>query len=294
MTEEGRVAAADVVVATGLPIVDLGEFFARTTPKAHLVLGARVNGAAPSGMFISLDEPTHSMRWEERADGTWLVVVGPKFQPGSQDTVTGFAELEAFAREHFPVISVEHRWWNMDFYSVEGMPYVGPMTEETPHLYVATGFSGWGLTTGTVAARVIADAITGTESEWASTFRSTRPVISDESPIASAVGFVKENLVTAKAFVSDRLSPPVDLAALPPGSGVVTHIDGEQVAVSRDDDGRLHAVSAVCTHLGCVVDWNAAMRTWDCGCHGSCFTADGAVLRGPARHDLEARTEHIQ
>jgi Rieske Fe-S protein len=60
----------------------------------------------------------------------------------------------------------------------------------------------------------------------------------------------------------------------------------EKVAVYRDGGGHLHEVSAVCTHMQCVVRWNAAERTWDCPCHGSRFGLDGKVLHGPAVDDL--------
>ena len=61
------------------------------------------------------------------------------------------------------------------------------------------------------------------------------------------------------------------------------------MAVSRNDDGKVHAVSARCTHLGCILAWNDAERSWDCPCHASRFAADGSVLQGPAVHPLEGR-----
>lgn len=292
-TAEGTVTATDVIVATGLPIRDDGTYYARTAPKAHLTLAARVRGEAPEGMFISVDEPTHSMRWQQRDGETWLVLVGPKFQPGSIDTAEGFRDLEQYARTYFPVESVEYRWWNEDFYSVEGMPYVGLATEATAHLYVATGFSGWGLTTGTASARILADVITGAPNPWADAFASTRSPLFSDSPFASAVEFVKGNLATLKELVSSYLPQHGDVAALAPGDGTVIEVDDEQIAVSRAEDGSLRVLSATCTHLGCTVSWNRAMQTWDCGCHGSCFSADGAVLRGPAVEDLEVLTGQV-
>jgi 3-phenylpropionate/trans-cinnamate dioxygenase ferredoxin reductase subunit len=74
-----------------------------------------------------------------------------------------------------------------------------------------------------------------------------------------------------------------------PGRGRVVQIGDEKIAAYRDPEGTLHAVSAVCTHLRCIVDWNAADRTWDCPCHGSRFDFEGHVLRGPASKDLDAK-----
>jgi Rieske Fe-S protein len=59
--------------------------------------------------------------------------------------------------------------------------------------------------------------------------------------------------------------------------------------VFRDDAGAVHAVSPVCTHMGCTVTWNTAETTWDCPCHGSRFTCDGQVIEGPAVKDLEPK-----
>lgn len=288
-TVGGRVTAQDVVIATNLPIIDRGQYFARAVPRAHLVLAARVSSAA-DGMFISVDEPTRSMRWTERSDGLWLVLTGPRFPPGSQDTVRGFQDLEEFVRQYFPVESVDYRWWNEDYYSVDGMPYVGTVGPDTPRLYLATGFSGWGITNGTVAGRILADSITGVSNEWASAFDSNRPAIADGSPFASVGRVLKEGFSAAQDFLVGHLGAPgrTDFSALAAREGAVMEIGDEQVAVSRDADGALHAVSAICTHLGCVLAWNRAMQTWDCGCHGSCFTADGQVLRGPAVEDLES------
>ena len=72
---------------------------------------------------------------------------------------------------------------------------------------------------------------------------------------------------------------------LAPGQGKVT---AEHVALCKDELGKLHAVSSVCTHMGCDVEWNGDDKTWDCPCHGSRFAPDGKVLRGPASRPLPA------
>lgn len=71
-----------------------------------------------------------------------------------------------------------------------------------------------------------------------------------------------------------------------PGEGKVVEWDNKQVAVYKDDSGNITRLSAVCTHLGCIVDFNSEEKTWDCPCHGSRFNVDGSVLRGPAQKPL--------
>ncbi len=141
------------------------------------------------------------------------------------------------------------------------------------------------MSNGSAAGIMLADRIAGRPNPYADLFDSTRL-----NPRQSVKELVKENANVAKRFVGDRLRTEtrsvVDLA---PGEAAVLVEGTERVAVYRDDDGTLHAVSPVCTHLGCTVTWNTAETTWDCPCHGSRFTCDGQVIQGPAVKDLEAR-----
>jgi Rieske Fe-S protein len=77
--------------------------------------------------------------------------------------------------------------------------------------------------------------------------------------------------------------------ALAPGQAGIVRRGASKVAAYREEDGTLHTVSAVCTHLGCQVKWNEAERSWDCPCHGSRFDPTGRVIQGPAVKDLEQK-----
>jgi Rieske Fe-S protein len=153
-------------------------------------------------------------------------------------------------------------------------------------LWVATGFLKWGLTNGTAAAMILSDLIAGRKNEWAKLFDSTRV-----KPLASAAELVKENLNVGRRFLGDHLARPDarSFDALAPGEGAIVRDGTRKVAAYRDEEGELHAVSAVCTHLGCQVKWNRAERSWDCPCHGSRFDVDGEVIQGPAVKGLEPR-----
>ena len=91
-----------------------------------------------------------------------------------------------------------------------------------------------------------------------------------------------------RRFVADRLRRGT-LDGLAPGEGRIVRDRLGQAAVHRDESGALHAVSARCTHMGCIVEWNTAEKRWDCPCHGSRFAIDGRVLEGPAVDPLEPR-----
>jgi nitrite reductase/ring-hydroxylating ferredoxin subunit len=142
------------------------------------------------------------------------------------------------------------------------------------------------MTNGTAAALILTDAILGRPNAWADLYDAKRL-----KPLAAGGKFLRANAAVAAHFVGDRLrrGEDVDLAELGRGEGVIIGQRGRKTAVHRDDDGRLHAVSPVCTHMGCHLSWNPVERSWDCPCHGSRFTGEGAVIQGPATRDLARR-----
>jgi glycine/D-amino acid oxidase-like deaminating enzyme/nitrite reductase/ring-hydroxylating ferredoxin subunit len=290
-TERHEVRAASVVLATHLPFLDRGAFFAKCHPEREYVLGVALDEPAPRGMYISTEQPTRSVRQHPLGDGELLILGGDSHKTGQdENTERHYAAIERFVRERFAVRSVDYRWSTQDHMSVDQVPYIGKLRRGSGRLYVATGFNKWGMTTGTVAGAVIRDQILGRHNEWSKLFDATRL-----KPLASAKGFVKENANVARRFVQDRVTrrPPSSAHELGPGEGEVISIGRKQVAVSRDSDGELHAVSARCTHLGCVVSWNTAEASWDCPCHGSRFAQDGSVLEGPAVDALEDRSGEL-
>ena len=147
--------------------------------------------------------------------------------------------------------------------------------------FVATAFGKWGMSTSMVAADVIADLIDGRDNPTAE--------ILDARRILPTVGrtMVKNNAKVAKRFVGDRVAAlHSSEERLAPGTGVVVRRGSSLVAMACDMAGQTHMVGAACTHLGCIVGFNAGEQTWDCPCHGSRFTVDGEVLDGPAREPL--------
>lgn len=285
-TQGGEVVAGDVVVATLLPFVDLGSFFAKTHPMHSYAMAVRIDGDVPQGMYLGADTPTRSVR-PVRLDGpdggVGLILGGESHKVGQGGgTEQYYANLQAWARTTFPVRSVEYRWSAHDYIPVDSVPYVG-RSPRSQRVHVATGFKKWGMSNGTAAGMILADTLTGRDNPWAEVFDATRVDVK-----GSAKEFVSENLDVGKRFVKDHLArltaPATDHLA--PGQGGLVSLEGEDVAAYRRPDGTLVAVSAVCTHLGCTVAWNPAETTWDCPCHGSRFSCEGAVLYGPAVTDL--------
>jgi glycine/D-amino acid oxidase-like deaminating enzyme/nitrite reductase/ring-hydroxylating ferredoxin subunit len=284
-TDSGAtVRAGHVIVATHLPILDRGLYFARSHPERSYVLLARLRGGVPQGMYLSDESPSHSLRSVVAGGEELLMVGGESHKAGQANPVERYGALEAWARERFDVESVEHRWATQDNMPADGLPFVGRLWPPSDRLLTATGMRKWGLAMGTASARILADAVAGVEHPWAGTFSPTRL-----HPLAGGTDFVKENFNVGFHFFADRLSLRSSTEQLAPGDGAVVGDGLAQRAVYRDEGGNLKSLSARCTHLGCIVRFNGAEKTWDCPCHGSRFSLDGSVIEGPAVHPLEER-----
>ncbi|HYK87313.1 MAG TPA: ubiquinol-cytochrome c reductase iron-sulfur subunit [Acidobacteriota bacterium] len=72
----------------------------------------------------------------------------------------------------------------------------------------------------------------------------------------------------------------------------VAYIAEQQVYIVRSPEG-FYAVSAICTHLGCVTQWKQDLDLIACPCHGSKFQRDGSVVTGPAPRSLPHYAIHL-
>ncbi|MDG5820140.1 FAD-dependent oxidoreductase [Natronococcus sp. A-GB7] len=286
-TERGTVRAKHVVLATGFPIRDRAGYFARMHPKRSYVLGIRLDGEPPEGMYYRSGDPYRSVR-TYRDDGEELLLVGGENHKTGQggSTADRYRRLESWARERFPVDEIAYRWSTQDYKPVDKVPFIGRAGAGTENVSVATGFRGWGMTNGTAAGRLLAAEIDGEPVPELDLFDPLRL-----TPKASLGKTLTENADTASEFVTDWFQTLVtpDLTALEPGEAKIVRKGGKPIACARDENGEVHAVSAVCTHMYCLVEWNDAEESWDCPCHGSRFDPDGEVLEGPANEDLPAR-----
>ncbi|MFD9292765.1 FAD-dependent oxidoreductase [Streptomyces sp. NPDC060030] len=289
-TERGtKITARDVVVATHYPVFDRALQFARLSPRRELVVAAPLPAAgAPEHMYITNDMGKRSVRTAPLdAEQRLLIVTGESFTPGTGDAGERFKKLDAWMHEHFRVGATAYRWAAQDNDASDGVPLVGPFHPGARHVYVATGFGGWGMSGGAMAGQLLAATLTGAVPDWAGLYDPRRlwPTLREGATL------LKQQAEVARHLVGDRLKTThVDsVAEIAPGSGAVVRIEGRRCAVYRDEDGTAHAVSARCTHLGCLVAFNEAETAWECPCHGSRFNIAGEVLQGPALRPLLPR-----
>jgi glycine/D-amino acid oxidase-like deaminating enzyme/nitrite reductase/ring-hydroxylating ferredoxin subunit len=278
------VTASAIVVATNSPINDLVAIHTKQAPYMTYVVGARVpRGSVEDALFWDTLEAYHYVRLQPLDVEYDLLIIGGEDHKSGQadDADERHLRLIDWARERFPLGEIEFTWGGQWMESIDGLAFIGRNPLDSDNVYVVTGDSGMGMTHGTIAGMLLTDMILGRENPWEELYDPSRKTL------AAAGQFVKENVNVAGQYL-DWLTPgevkSVDEIAR--GTGAIVRRGMAKIAACRDDDGKLTELSAVCPHLGCLVHWNNAERSWDCPCHGSRFHADGEVVNGPANVNL--------
>lgn len=275
VTERGSVRAKEIIVATNLPFGDGGLYAGRCYAHRSYVVAGKSPVAPLDATFVSVDEPMRSILTVD-VEGTSYVLAGGEGHPATEsvDSAERYRRLAAFARDRLGAGEIAFRWSTQDAMPADGLPYVGRMAPESRHVHVITGLRKWGLTNGTAAALILRDTLGGTANQWAAVFDSNR-----------SGGAAQAAPPSPAEEVSGADAVPASVA---PGEGKVLDVNGAKTAVYVSPTGGVQAVSAVCTHLGCTVEFNRTDVTWDCPCHGSRFSTDGTVIQGPATRNLAA------
>jgi Rieske Fe-S protein len=293
----GNITAQNLVLATNYPLIEFpGHFFLRLHQERSYIISADAGDLSVNGMYISAENPVHSVRTHSLDGKMQLLLGGFGHRTGKEDEVgDSYAHLRDFLRDDFPKAPHEpdYEWSAQDCQPLDNMPYVGAAHDKAPRVYVATGFDKWGMTNSAAAAAMISDCITGStriDKEVAAAFSPQR-----FKPVASAKNLFVQAGETVGALTAGYVCMPVgSYEDVGPGEGAVLRIDGDAQAVYRDESGNLYAFQGSCTHMGCPLEYNAAEKSFDCRCHGSRFGVDGQVLSGPAKKPLprvDAREE---
>lgn len=292
-TDAGPLFAANVVLATGAPITDRGLYFAKISGMRSACVSFDLEGDVPDGMYLSADSPTRSVRTVTAGDGAGaqgapqLIVGGAGHPVGRTESELGMLEeLVAWARETFPVGAETHRWSAQDYTSHNRVPFIGVMPRTLGRVRFATGYAKWGLTNAPAAALRIASELRGEKlrerAAWMKVIGTRLTVPADLA--RGAKENAKVGAVATRGW-AEAVSRSTPVARPAEGAGTVAQHHGRPVGVSTVA-GETRAVSAVCPHLGGVLEWNDLECTWDCPLHASRFTAEGARIEGPASTGL--------
>jgi glycine/D-amino acid oxidase-like deaminating enzyme/nitrite reductase/ring-hydroxylating ferredoxin subunit len=283
------VSCDEIVLATHNPLLGISSVAGATLFQTKLALytsyvvaGRAPHGQIPDALFWDTADPYHYLRVERHPDYDVVIYGGEDHKTGQTgDTQQCFQRLEDRLRSLVPGVELTHRWSGQVIETPDGLPYIG---ETAPHQFAGTGFAGNGMTFGTLSAMMAHDHIVGRKNPWTDIFDTGRTAITK-----GLWEYVKENTDYPYYMIRDRFAGAEgkSLRAVKEGEGKIIEVHGQKAAVSRVD-GRTIVRSAVCTHMGCLVGWNTAERTWDCPCHGSRFRPTGEVIGGPAETPLPA------
>lgn len=284
-TEDGlTVTAQAVIVATNTPVNDRVVMHTKQAAYRTYAFAASLPPKSlPLALFWDTLDPYHYVRLHQSLNGSnghiHIIVGGEDHKTGqADDEDERFGRLEAWARERFPRMGkVQYRWSGQVMETVDGLAFIGKNPWDEENVFIATGDSGMGMTHGTIAGMLLTDLILGRENPWAELYSPSR------KRLLALREFAKENLNVAAQYTDWVTGGDVKSEAeIVPGSGAVVRRGLTKIAIYRDELGRLHEHSAVCPHLGCIVQWNDVEKSWDCPCHGSRFDCEGEVLHGPA------------
>jgi glycine/D-amino acid oxidase-like deaminating enzyme/nitrite reductase/ring-hydroxylating ferredoxin subunit len=288
-TTHGTIEAEAVVVATNTPFNDRVVMHTKQSGYRTYVVALDVpRGSVPRVLLWDVGDPYYYVRLASNGPGaaTDLLIVGGADHKVGQDAHSRqrWNDLEQWVRERFPMAgALAYQWSGQVMEPADGLAFFGRTPGSRGQVYVITGDSGTGMTHCTAGAIAVTDAILGRDNAWAGIYDPVRKA-------THALGeFVKEQANTLAQYKDLVTSGDVaSVDHIPPGQGAVVRRGTTKLAVYRDEQSALHVCSAICTHLGCVVHWNGAEKSWDCPCHASRFSVEGEVLHGPAATPLKA------
>ena len=284
---ERKITAENVIVATHSPITDFVSIHTKQTAYRSYVIAAQTEqDALPAGMYMDTESPYHYIRSAQKGDKVYVLIGGEDHRTGQENNYDErYDKLEEWARMMLPQLGpIEFRWSGQVYEPVDGLPFIGKDPDQSDNFYVATGFSGSGITNGTLAALLIRDQIMGCENELSEIYDPARKTA------AALPEYLKENINSVSQYSNYFSGGQVASAAeIPPGEGAVIARGVKHFAVYKDENGQVVECSAVCPHAKGLVCWNSAEKTWDCPAHGSRFDCTGQVIDGPANSNLEAK-----
>ncbi|MBO3333347.1 FAD-dependent oxidoreductase [Clostridium perfringens] len=278
VTSGGNITANNIVVDTHYPIMNApGYYFMKMHQERSYVL-ALENTSEIDGMYIDLNKEGYSFRTYNNL----LLLGGISHRTGENEEGGSYDELRKVAKKLYPKAKEKYYWSAQDCMTIDGIPYIGRYSSETPNIYIATGFNKWGMTSSMVSAMIISDMILEKENDFSEIFSPRR------FDLSLSINNIANDLIeTAKNFIAQKVSiPSSEIEHIKNGHGGIIEYNGEKVGVYKNKEGKEFFVSTKCTHLGCQLSWNADELTWDCPCHGSRFDYKGRLIGSPATKDL--------
>lgn len=284
-TTNHKIKSKYVVLASHYPFINIpGFYFTKMYQTASYVIAIDLKSNNFNGMYITSSNPVYSYRAVKEGDRTLLLLGGMGHKTGETVSIhSTYSILEQEAKKYYPDCEILYRWNTEDCITLDKIPYIGEFSNLMPNMFIGTGFNKWGMTSSNVAANIVSDKILRITNKYEDIFSSTRM-----SPIKNR--WEMKNIIkqTTNSLVVDKLKISSDtLEDIKRDSGTIIEENGRKIGIYKDTSGNIFAVKPICTHLGCLLNWNNVDKTWDCPCHGSRFNYMGKNLYDPAIKNLE-------
>ena len=283
-SDDLEIRANHIIYATHLPPgINILDF--KCAPYRSYVLAVRLEDENyPDALAYDMKKPYHYFRTHKIDRKNYLVIGGEDHKTGHGDPEQSFRNLEAYVSQYYNLAQVAYRWSSQYYVPDDGLPYIGALPFGDDGVYVATGYNGNGMIFGTLSAQILTDVICGKKNPYAGLFSPSRI-----KPVAGFTEFVRENADVVYHFIADRFAAEKieSLKDMANDSALLIKYEGQQLAVYKDINGHILVLDPVCTHAGCIVNFNTAEKSWDCPCHGGRYDIDGNVLTGPPPKNLK-------
>ncbi|HEY9487565.1 MAG TPA: FAD-dependent oxidoreductase [Chryseosolibacter sp.] len=296
-SKEFVIDAEHIVVATNTPINNWVTMHTKQFPYRTYVIGGLVpkNSIRPglwwdTGNMKSewVTEPYHYVRLQPYNESHDLLIAGGEDHKTGQsekehlEEQQRYGKLERWVRRQFPSMTeIVYHWSGQVMEPVDMMAFIGKNPGDR-NIYIATGDSGNGMTHGTIAGMLISDLILGKKNPWENLYDPSRITLKATSDFLKEVGNM--GMQYLDYFESGDIR---SLSELKPRHGGIVTMNRKKVALYKDESEVLHAFSAICPHMGCILHWNGDEHSFDCPCHGSRFTCQGVVVNGPAKDNMQ-------
>lgn len=277
LTNQGSLIANNVVIASHFPVYDPDGLYNHLKITRSYIFAYYSNEKFPDAMFICVN-PFHTYRSTPTEKGRLIIIAGEHQMVGEKNTRECYQHLENYVKENWNIKSIDYHWVNQDNGTPDGLPIIGETSQKG--IYVATGFGGWGMTHGTTAGLLITDLINGRDTPLKEIFDPLRFENLEKEPVNKNQQILAQDFLNDKIFWPEELKIPV----LAEDEAVILK---DKFSAYKDQKGQIHKLQGICSHMGCVLVWNDAERTWDCPCHGARFDFEGKVIHGPAVRNLK-------
>ena len=282
------ISAKSFIVATHFPYINFpGYYWLKMYQHQNYAIAFRAEGFFKNFCNKTSYESIDETGFEYRRVGQNILVDGATVRTGQKPYHSKYQIVQKHIAKHFGDVQEVTRYCAQDCITMDKLPYAGRYSHFADNVFVVTGFNKWGMTNSFITAQTVTNMIIGKLSVDASFDEN----IYTPQRVALFVNLIETitNVGTvAASFINDLLNLDAKkFERIKPGQGAVIKYKGHRVGASRDNDGTVHLISAVCPHLGCNLKWNKDERTFDCPCHGSRFDTRGQIINNPATKPCE-------